>query len=82
MGQERRIIPRYRTNRPAQITLDDKSRIDCKVFDLSTGGAGLDGLNPARLPEKFILTIDRLGVRHRCRIAWRSKTRVGVEFLS
>lgn len=78
---ERRIIPRYRTNRLAQITLADKSRIDCKVFDLSTGGAGLNGLNPSGLPDRFMLTIDRLGVRHKCRIAWRTKTSIGVEFI-
>ena len=81
MGEERRIIPRYRTDRLAQITLDDKSRIDCRVFDLSTGGAGLNGLSTMRLPERFILTIERLGIRHKCRIAWRSRDRVGVEFL-
>lgn len=81
MGEERRTIPRYRTDRSAQITLDDKSRIDCRVFDLSTGGAGLNGLPVMKLPERFMLTIERLGVRHKCRIAWRSKDRIGVEFL-
>ena len=81
MGEERRIIPRYRTDRPAQITLDDKSRVDCRVFDLSTGGAGLNSLSTMKLPERFMLTIERLGVRHKCRIAWRSKDRIGVEFL-
>ncbi len=81
MGEERRIIPRYRTDRSAQITLEDKSRIDCRIFDLSTGGAGLNSLPTTRLPERFILTIERLGVRHKCRVAWRSKDRIGVEFL-
>jgi len=81
MGEERRIIPRYRTDRSAQITLDDNSRIDCRVFDLSTDGAGLNGVPTMRLPERFMLTIERLGVRHKCRIAWRFKDRIGVEFL-
>lgn len=81
MGEERRIIPRYRTDRAAQITLEDNSRFECRVFDLSTGGAGLNSLPTMKLPERFLLTIERPGVRHKCRIAWRTKDRVGVEFL-
>lgn len=78
---ERRIIPRYRTNRPAQITLPDKQRLACMVVDMSTGGACLQGFESTRLPEPFMLSISGLGVRHKCRIAWRSKDRIGVEFL-
>lgn len=78
---ERRCIPRYRTNRAAHITLDGGRQIDCTVCDLSTAGARLDVMNPVAIPDRFVLAIDRLGVRHKCRIAWRSKDGLGVEFV-
>ena len=78
--EEQRNIYRYRTTRPAELTLDGGRRVECTVCDLSTSGACLKDVNPVALPDRFVLAIQGQGVRHKCRIAWRSKDSVGVEF--
>ena len=79
-GSERRIIPRYPTSRPAQISLDGGRRVSCTVRDLSTSGACLEAQDPDGLPDTFMLAIQGMGMRHKCKVAWRTKDRIGVEF--
>ena len=53
-------------------------RIQCKVRDISEMGAGLELSSDVNLPEEFDLVAE--GIRRRCRMVWRSDTRVGVAF--
>jgi hypothetical protein len=78
---ERRISFRYRTNRPARISLDNGGVIDCFVRDVSNSGARLEVADPKQLSDKFILRIDGMPKPHRCRVAWRTANMVGVEYL-
>jgi len=55
----------------------------CTVYDLSAGGARLRIEGNADIPEKFTLWLASNGaVRRDCRIAWREKNEIGVQFQS
>jgi methyl-accepting chemotaxis protein len=76
---ERRSF-RYRTNRSAKIFLSDEV-MDCFVRDLSDRGARIEIANAKRLPQKFIMRIEGMTERHRCRVAWRTQNMIGIEYL-
>ena len=75
-----RAVPRYPTNRTAKISLGDGSVVGCNIRDLSTQGARIELNAPAKIPDRFVLAIENLGVRHRCVVAWRTKNFMGVYF--
>jgi PilZ domain len=55
----------------------------CEILDISDGGARLRPLMfaPASLPDNFTLVLSSCGkVRRLCRVAWRSKSELGVQF--
>jgi PilZ domain len=55
----------------------------CEIVDISDGGARLRPLlcAPQTLPQEFTLVLSACGkVRRSCRVAWRSRTEVGVQF--
>lgn len=55
----------------------------CEILDISQGGARLRPLlcAPDLLPDRFTLLLSSCGkVRRTCRVAWRSKTDLGVQF--
>jgi PilZ domain len=79
---ERRARPRQRRLNGANIIFNkDASVIDCVVRDLSPEGAQLIVSSLVRIPDLFELRINRDGNRHRSKVAWRSKDRIGVRFL-
>jgi hypothetical protein len=55
---------------------------ECTVWDESETGARLIVGAPEAIPDIFhiYMTLD-FSSRRRCRVVWRSKTQVGVEFL-
>jgi hypothetical protein len=53
----------------------------CIVSNFCNGGAKIVGLEPSTVPDEFILRISPHGHDHRCRVAWRSKDGLGVEFI-
>jgi hypothetical protein len=55
---------------------------ECTVWDESENGARLVVEAPETIPDLFhiYMTLD-FSSRRRCRVIWRSKTQVGVEFL-
>jgi hypothetical protein len=62
---------------------DGSASAACEIVDISEGGARLRPLMlaPDMLPESFILLLSGCGrVRRPCRVAWRSKSELGVEF--
>jgi hypothetical protein len=55
---------------------------ECTVWDVSESGARLVVDSPETIPDLFhiYMTLDFSSRRH-CRVVWRSKTQIGVEFL-
>ena len=56
---------------------------ECTVWDESTTGARLVVDTPQTVPDTFhiYMTLD-FSSRRACKVVWRSKTQIGVEFLS
>jgi hypothetical protein len=57
---------------------------NCIMRDISASGAklGIITSTPNAIPNEFTLLLSTDGgVRHRCRVAWRSDQNMGVEFL-
>jgi hypothetical protein len=79
--EERRRHLRQETNDLAYIT-GDGSSIRCTVVNMSPDGAALDVPDATALRAQFKLMIVRDGVLRDCRIAWLTKNRIGVQFLS
>ncbi len=52
----------------------------CVVNNFSSGGAKITGVDPATVPDEFILRISPHSRTHRCHVIWRSKDGLGVEF--
>ena len=79
---ERRRELRGRTLRSGKIVFNSKqSVIDCIVRDLSDGGACLQVNATTAVPPSFELIVDGDEPSRSSRVAWRSDTRIGVEFL-
>jgi hypothetical protein len=57
-------------------------RIPCVIWDLSPEGARLAAPRSKKLPDTFALLLTRDGKsRQFCRVAWRSDTQVGIQFI-
>ena len=77
---DRRMASRRRVLIGGVIVFSEmEPRIQCKVRDISEMGAGIEISADVNLPEEFDLVAE--GIRRRCRMVWRSDTRVGVAFL-
>lgn len=80
---ERRKGARKDTREPAWIDLGGKPLIPCVLLDVGDGGARLTLDRPEALPDGFTLLLSEDGSdSRRCRVAWRSGTEIGVEYLS
>lgn len=77
--QDRRRVRRTRTYKSAKISLHGSLR-DCVVRDISSLGARLALVSTAFIADELSLTFDNARTLRTCRVAWRSKTEVGVEF--
>jgi len=56
--------------------------IPCVLWDLSEGGARLAPARANVVPDVFTLLLTRDGKSHRlCRVAWRKKPYIGVQFI-
>ena len=78
--EERRRIGRHPTLRPGKINFSLASSINCGVRNLSPGGACLDVASQMGIPDDFVLVVESDHVWQRCRVIWRTATRLGVEF--
>ena len=53
----------------------------CIISNLSNGGARITGIAPDTLPDTFLLRIfPRASRTKQCRVLWRSKDALGVQF--
>ena len=78
-GEERRRHTRYKTDRTA--TIAQGPGIECRVVDLSHGGAGIQLLaDHFDLPTSFQIVLGHQ-TRYTCRVCWRQGRRLGVKFL-
>lgn len=78
-GEERRRHTRYKTDRTA--TIAQGPGIECRVVDLSHGGAGIQLLaDHFDLPTSFQIVLGQQ-TRYTCRVCWRQGRRLGVKFL-
>jgi hypothetical protein len=76
---EKRSAPRYKVLKGATIAFGG-SGLECTVRNLSSSGAAIEVVNPARLPPSFMLVIEADQFIRRCRPVWRSDRRIGVAF--
>jgi DNA-binding response OmpR family regulator len=78
-GGERRRHRRFKTIKVARI--DFGPGIDCKIINLSHSGASMRLPDAAMgLPQTFELSLES-GETHRCRLCWKLRDKIGVEFL-
>ena len=77
---ERRQFPRVNVFKGAKVVLAGRPPVSCTVRDLSNHGAGLQFRSTADLPAEFDLSLDTGGMVRQCRVAWQTRTNVGVSF--
>jgi hypothetical protein len=83
MMQERRRLQRTTVYKPAKIVSGgcEYWAVDCIVLDLTGGGAGISIEKRGSIANDVGLTFDGLRTVRKCRVAWQSRNRLGVEFL-
>jgi hypothetical protein len=81
-SDERRASSRARRLFGAKIVFNSNSSvIDCVLRDLSPQGARLLVPSTNGIPDQFDLQINRNGVCHPSKVAWRVSDQLGVAFL-
>jgi len=75
-----RVAPSGLVSKTASIFADQKGApvIECEVVDLSPGGACLQLMRDATVPERFVFLHG--GVKKKARLGWRKGYRIGVVF--
>jgi len=68
-----------RTMRAARISFD-RENITCTVRNISATGAALEGANLAKTPDRFVLVMEMESAARPCKVIWRNKTQIGVQF--
>jgi hypothetical protein len=83
-GIERRKHRRHVVIDTAWVRLaDGEPPSVCVLWDMSESGARLTVADPAAIRDECVLMLNRADVAGtRCRVVWRSKDQVGLEFLS
>ena len=76
---EHRSKSRRNTKRAARISFDRKS-MTCTVRNISATGAALEGANLAKTPDHFVLVMEMESAARSCKVVWRNKTQIGVQF--
>jgi PilZ domain len=62
-------------------TIDGWPISECKMLDISEGGAKLSLSSSETVPDEFLLSLSRNGnVRRRCHLRWRKEGVFGVRF--
>jgi len=68
-----------RTMRAARISFD-RENMTCTVRNISATGAALEGANLAKTPDRFVLVMEMESAALPCKVVWRNKTQIGVQF--
>lgn len=78
---DRRAIERTRVLRNAKIIAGSRSPvIYCTLHNLTNDGACLSLASTYRLPDTFDLTFEAGRSRRKCRVIWRTPTKLGITF--
>lgn len=77
---DKRKAQRHRTLKAGSIVFNRAGAIDCRVRNLSAGGACLEVVSQVGIPEDFVLVIESDHISQPCHVRWRSATRLGVAF--
>ena len=80
MGEEHRTSVRRRTLKEGKVILSDSTVMDCRIRDLSEGGARLEFGGLTNLPKEFRLLIVSSNTVVPAAIAWQRGQNVGVFF--
>ena len=80
----RRSVRRPLGYRAKIVASDGSWGRNCRVVDVSDGGARLVTEKPIELPEDFILALSMRGTcaKRRCHVVWKQDCEIGVEFQS
>jgi hypothetical protein len=83
MSSDKRRFPRKKISTVGFLyTTEGWPLGECKIKDISTGGARFSHTLAENLPGEFLLSFSRDGrVRRRCEVRWRNEQEVGVRFL-
>jgi hypothetical protein len=68
-----------RTMRAARISFA-RENMTCTVRNISATGAALEGANLAKTPDRFVLVMEMESAARPCKVVWRNKTQIGVQF--
>ena len=80
---EKRRHRRALTLKTGKITTAKQSPVsDCALLEVTDAGACLLVPDAAAIPTTFTLTVDGTNTSHNCNVAWKSRNRIGVSFLS
>jgi hypothetical protein len=79
--QEKRGAQRHRTIKGARLVLPgSESAFSCVMRNLSETGALVELPSTLGVPHDVILQTNDGHINRRCRIAWRTETRIGLHF--
>jgi PilZ domain len=77
---ERRRNERQASDQAARIVFDEpESTMECTIRDLSDNGACVEVSNTRLIPSRFKLVLSS-GAIQACRVAWRTRNKIGVVF--
>ena len=78
---ERRTHPRHRVYAPGVVFIDPGDRsIDCKILNISAGGARIKLAEPAELPSAILILV-KPGSYLKALVRWRIGLEAGLEFV-
>lgn len=66
--------------RASIVTRDGKFLCECKLADISDGGARLTVDSTEQLADEFIVMLSENGVRRPSRVVWRSNSQLEISF--
>jgi hypothetical protein len=73
------VRPSGLTTDKARLIVDPKSpTIECKILDMSAGGACLEIAGRPTLPKRFVLVHG--ATKKKCSLVWKSGIRIGITF--
>ena len=79
---ERRAHPRFKVSIPGLLIRPDTfAEIDCRIADLSIGGAKLVLCNWQRLPPTVYLLEAQFGQCFECQVRWQNADGLGLQFI-
>jgi hypothetical protein len=79
--EEKRKHPRTEIDEPAYVSAAG-SVMSCVVRNISPEGAAIDIDNPAFVPDRFRLVMEKGASVRECQIAWIQHKRIGITFIA